>query len=185
MAPVAVANRRGAVRDGAFSAVAAYQYRVVRQTGDTPATHHQLCGVGNRLPGLLVDDVEDLGEWPAGCRAVGPPGERLRVRIQVRRAAIRVRGDDTVTDAVERDAKPFLLRGKLTREPLLLCDVADDLRDGDNRADGSRTGDADSEISRRRPSFAIRTVSKCWSRSPLRSLVRISSSSNCRSGRYQ
>jgi len=56
------------------------------------------------------------------------------VAIEVRHATIRIRGDDTVTDATQRDAKPFLLRRDFTREALLLRDVADGLRHGDDRA---------------------------------------------------
>ena len=129
----------------------------------------------------FVDDAEDVCECPARCRVSRPPGQGLRVAIEVRHVTIRIRGDDTVTDATQRDAKPFLLRRDFTREALLLRDVADGLRHGDDRAVRlAHWRDGDRDVTRW-PSFAIRTVSKCSMRSPRRILARIASSSDCRS----
>ena len=72
-----VANRRAAIGDGPFAAIAGQQQRVVGEVHDSPFTQHALDWVVDVGPRLFVDDVEDLRNGPAQRLRLAPPGELL------------------------------------------------------------------------------------------------------------
>ena len=109
--PAVVPDRRGAVLDGRLGAVAGDQDGVVGQADDDPLADDPVDRVLGRLPGLLVDDPEDLLDRPARRLSWRPAGERLGDRVEEPDPALAVGGDDRVADARQRRRQPLLARG--------------------------------------------------------------------------
>jgi hypothetical protein len=108
--PLRVADRRRAVVDRRFRAVAPDQQGVIRQPDDHAVAQRTGRGVLDRLARRFVDDPKDsLQRLP--LRFLGTPaGERLGDPVEVADTAVEVGRDDGVTDALERDAQALALR---------------------------------------------------------------------------
>ena len=122
----------------------------------------QVVGPGQRLDPPVEGGNESLGAGGAAHRLAG---DRLDGRQRVL---------DPMIELVEeqRGSSSLRLRSVTSRATFEAPTMLPLL---------SRIGEMVSEMSIRRPSFAIRTVSKCSMRRPGRSSARISSSSCCRS----
>ena len=92
-----------AVVDGRLPAVPGQQRRVVGQPDHRAQAEHLGRGVLDRLPGLLVDDAEHLGQRPPDGVRQRPPRQRLGRRVQEGHPGLGVGRDDRVADARERD----------------------------------------------------------------------------------
>ena len=77
-----------------------------------PSAQAALDGVGQRLAGRLVDDVEDPGHRLAAGLGDGPAGQPLGDRVQVVDDARGVGADDAVADRGEGHLRELLLLGE-------------------------------------------------------------------------
>ena len=82
---------------------------VVRQPDDAALPQGPEGRVLDRLAGVLVDDVEDVRQGPAGGLGLGPAGQGLGHAVEERHPALGVGADDRVADAGERDPQPLAL----------------------------------------------------------------------------
>ena len=107
-----VADGRGRILDAVLAAVAGHQHRVVGQAHDLALGQAGGHRVGRRLAGVLVQDVEHLGQWQA-MRLTGlPAGHALGHRVHPVHPALVVGGDDRITNRLEGDAKQLVLLGQ-------------------------------------------------------------------------
>ena len=124
-APLAVLDRRDGVADGELPAVAPHQHRVAGVLDHPPLGEAALDGVGERLAGPLVDDVEDAGHRLAAGLVGAPAGQPLGDRVEVVDEAGGVGADDAVADRGEGHLGELLLLGER-----LLGELALDLGGG-------------------------------------------------------
>ena len=106
--PVAVANRRATVGDGALAAIACNQHGVVGQAlyrAMRQGFHDRDRG---GLAGFLVDDVENLVHRAADGFRLRPAGELFGNGIQERHPRLGIGGDHGIADGVEGDGELFL-----------------------------------------------------------------------------
>ena len=120
---VAITDRRAAVGDVAFAAVAGDQDRMVGQALNGAVRQGRRDRDDGRQPGFLVDDVEDLSHQPAGSLCLRPAGELLRQRIHQHHPCFRIGGNDRIANGIERDSELFFadLQGGVGLFQLPVC----------------------------------------------------------------
>jgi hypothetical protein len=92
-----------AVFNGHLAAVPGQERRVVGLPDHRAQAQHLGRGILGRLPSLLVDNAEHLGEWPPHGVCQGPARQRLGRRVQEDQPGLGVGRDDRVADAREGD----------------------------------------------------------------------------------
>ena len=102
-APAVVEDGGAAVVDGRLAAVPGQQRRVVGQPDLRTQPEDFGRRILDRLPGLLVDDVEHLDQRPPDGLRQRPAGQRFGRWVQEGDQALGVGGDDGVADARQRD----------------------------------------------------------------------------------
>ncbi len=137
-----VADRRGAVVDRTFATVLPNQHRVIRQPDDDSLSQRLRCRTLNRPASVLVDDPKDAVEWPPQGIRLRPAGQRFGHGIHIRDAAIDVGGDDSVADAVQRDAQQLApLAGSHLGAPRCLTE-------SDDQGTGEEIGQQPDQVSK-------------------------------------
>ncbi len=91
----------GTVVDGALGAIPGDEDRVVRQADDVPGGKNLGDRVFHQLPGLFAHDVKDGRERLTYRILVGPPGKRLRDRIEESDPSVGIGGDDAISNTVQ------------------------------------------------------------------------------------
>jgi hypothetical protein len=86
-----------------LGAVAPDQQRVVRQPDDHPIPQDPGEHAVRRPATALLDDLEDVGQRPAGRLVEPPPGEGFRRGVHERHVALDVGDDHGIADAAQRD----------------------------------------------------------------------------------
>ena len=108
---------------GISLASAVMSTRVIGQTDDVARGEHPLNRVFDGATGDLVDDVEDLVEWPAGSLSLPPAGERSGGGVGKNNSAKGcIRCDDSITDAHERHCQAIPSGRGFTVDPLSVVD---------------------------------------------------------------
>ena len=105
---VAIANRRTAVGDGAFAAIAGDENDVVGQILDRALGQGFPDRNGGGSAGVPVDDPKNLFHGATGGFRQRPTREMFGQRIQERHVSRRVGGHDGIADGVEGHGQLFL-----------------------------------------------------------------------------
>ncbi len=100
-AAVRVMNRRAAVRNLKFCAVARDQCRVIRQSDDAVFAQRAVHRYLSVLPRSGVDNAEDFGNRPSGGFAGFPARQLFRDDIEAGHTAAGVAGDHAVADRTQ------------------------------------------------------------------------------------
>ena len=109
--PAFVEDGGAAVVDRHLAAVPGQERRVVGQPDHRAQAEHLGRGILDRLPGLLVDDVEHLGQRPPDRLRSRPAGQRFGRWVQEGHTSLGVGGDDRVADAGQRHRVAALAGG--------------------------------------------------------------------------
>ena len=88
------------------------QQRVIGRPHDVALLQTGGYRVPGGLPGLFVDNVEDLRERPAQCFRREPAGHAFSRRVQPRDLAFRVGGDHGIPDGFQRHPQQLVLSGQ-------------------------------------------------------------------------
>jgi hypothetical protein len=118
-----ITDGRAAVVDEPPCPVPGDQRRMISQANDEAFPHHLRHRVFRRAPRLLVDDIEDVSQGPAGSLFLAPSGHRLGGGIQEGHATVLIGGDHRVADADEDRGEPLLPLPQRLLRPLALRDV--------------------------------------------------------------
>ena len=142
--PVAIVNRRGAVGDRYFAAVARDEDGMVGEFLDFAGGECRGNRNDCRQAGLLVHDAEDVVDRQAPCLVEAPPGHPLRDTVHADHAPAGVGGDDRVADRHQGDRQALLAERQGFPAGLGEPDLAPDEKIGH----GERRGHGDDPAAR-------------------------------------
>ena len=115
-----VADRRGAIGDLIFDAIARKQRCVVREAHDLAPLEHPAHRILRRQACKRIENAKHLGERATGCACQRPAGEPLGNRVHAGDSPVRIGGDHRVADRLQRDGK-VLLAGAQRRLAAVPC----------------------------------------------------------------
>ena len=122
-----VSDRRAAVRDRPFGAVARDERGVIGEPDDHALGQHAADRVGCLRAGVLVDDVEDLLDRAANRLLLRPPGQPLGDGIDSRDPPVFVGGEHGIADAVKGRRQILFTTSLLLFGVLAIGQVSGDL----------------------------------------------------------